>query len=247
MEWGFFPYLADLLAARGFYVVRFNFSGSGMLPGDELVTDTAAFAAATFSKDLAELRAVINALDVIAPESADPDTVGLVGHSRGGGIALLAAAAELSKVHALVTWAGVGSFFRLPDEALDAWRREGALPIVNARTGQQLGIDVEVLSDLEKNRDALDLEAAAARRRAPWLIVHGTADQTVPFNEARELLAAAAEPAELLPVEGSDHTFGARHPFVGPTPQLIEAMNATQRWLRRHLSTNQTPDSIGAR
>ena len=55
MEWGFFPYLAALLAERGFVAVRFNFSGSGMQAGDELVTDTEAFGTATHSKDLAEL------------------------------------------------------------------------------------------------------------------------------------------------------------------------------------------------
>jgi len=36
-------------------------------------------------------------------------------------------------------------------------------------------------------------------------------------------------------IPGANHTFGARHPFAGPTPQLIQAMNATQGWLRRYL------------
>ena len=43
MEWGFFPALAELLSKRGFTVVRFNFTGNGMQPGDELVTDLEAF------------------------------------------------------------------------------------------------------------------------------------------------------------------------------------------------------------
>ncbi|HSK78002.1 MAG TPA: alpha/beta hydrolase, partial [Thermoanaerobaculia bacterium] len=38
MEWGFFPHLATLLAERGMTVIRFNLSGTGMRPGDELVT-----------------------------------------------------------------------------------------------------------------------------------------------------------------------------------------------------------------
>src|SRR5262245_29396147 len=32
MEWGFFPYVASLLAERGFAAVRFNLSGAGMRP-----------------------------------------------------------------------------------------------------------------------------------------------------------------------------------------------------------------------
>ncbi len=43
MEWAFFPYLAHLLAERGFVAVRFNLSGSGQLPGEDRVSDLAAF------------------------------------------------------------------------------------------------------------------------------------------------------------------------------------------------------------
>src|SRR5260370_11026905 len=59
MEWGFFPALAALLAERGFAAVRFNLSGAGMLPGDELVTDPAAFRDNTYSAELADLLRVL--------------------------------------------------------------------------------------------------------------------------------------------------------------------------------------------
>ncbi|MEM7587593.1 MAG: hypothetical protein AAF560_29665 [Acidobacteriota bacterium] len=53
--------------------------------------------------------------------------------------------------------------------------------------------------------------------------------------EAQNLDRAARDPHELLVIEGAGHTFGAQHPFAGPTPDLIAAMNATQTWLKRHL------------
>jgi dienelactone hydrolase len=80
-----------------------------------------------------------------------------------------------------------------------------------------------------------DLLAAAGRRTAPWLLVHGAADESVAAEDAHRLTAAAAAPTELLVIPGASHTFGARHPFAGPTPQLIQALNATQRWFRRFL------------
>ena len=236
MEWGFFPHLARLLSNRGFCVFRFNFSGAGMKPGDELVSDPEAFRAATFTKDLRELKAVIQAIGDIAPESADSERVGIVGHSRGGGIALLAAALDDSPIAALVTWAAVSNFDRLPPEASEAWRSAGVVPIVNSRTGQELQVGIEVLHDLEAHADELDLPDAARRRSAPWLIIHGEDDETVPPAEAELLHSAAAPPAELHAIAGADHTFGARHPFVGPNPLLTEAMNATQAWLRRYLA-----------
>lgn len=238
MDWGFFPYLADLLAARGYVAVRFNFSGSGMGPGDELVTDTQAFATATHSKDLEETIRMIEALGTdIAPDRIDRDRIGLIGHSRGGGTAVLAAGDSTVSLRSLVTWSAVSSFDRLTADERSTWRRSGELPIVNARTGQELALDPIVADDLRDNRARLDILAAAGRCTAPWLIVHGEQDETVPVAEARQLEQAAGDRARLEVIEGGTHTFGASHPFHGPSPQLIGALNLTQRWLRQTLGS----------
>ncbi len=237
MEWGFFPALAELLSARGFVTLRFNFSGSGMEPGQDIATDLEGFRNSTFSGDLRDLLAVLEALPSLAQGRADPDRIGLLGHSRGGGGALLGAAHEAWKdrIRALVTWAAVSTFDRFSDEQKSAWRRSGEILIPNARTGQELPIGLGWLEDLEKNLSSLDLRAAAGRRAAPWLILHGDADETVPVSEAQALRSAASDPTSLEVIRGASHTFDCRHPFVGPTPALIAAMNATQGWFRRHL------------
>jgi len=239
MEWGFFPYLAALLADRGFVAVRFNFSGSGMLPGDDLVTDTKAFSAATHSMDLAELSYVIDALGVeIAPQRIDRRRIGLLGHSRGGGTSILATGHTATKnpVRSLVTWSAVSTFDRLTEEQKVGWRESGRLPITNARTGQEIGLDRVVLEDLERSSNRLDILAAASRCQVPWLIVHGQADETVPVDEARWLADRGPKTAQLEIIAQGSHTFGATHPFNGPTPQLITALNATQQWFRSTLS-----------
>jgi dienelactone hydrolase len=239
MEWGFFPSLGTLLADRGLVVVRFNLSGAGMLPGDELVTDPGAFEANTHSREVADLLAVLEATgETIAPGRVDRNRLGLFGHSRGGGNAVLAAAREpwRERVRALVTWAAVAGFDRYAPEQKEAWRRDGRLPVVNARTGQQLALGLDLLQDLEANREGLDVLAAARARRVPWLLVHGEEDESVPVAEADRLAEASSGGHELLRIAGASHTFGARHPFAGPTPQLIQALNATQRWFRRHLA-----------
>jgi len=240
MEWGFFPHLAEVLAARGFTVVRCNLSGSGMRPGEDRVTDPAAFREATIARDLEDQEAILRAVleARLAAGRVDLERIGLLGHSRGGGTTLLLAASELGRrcARALVTWNAVGTFDRFGEEEKEAWRRDGEIQVVNARTGQSLPVDLAVLEDMEARRQHYDLEVAAARRTAPWLILHGSADETVPLVEGKALAAAAADPRQLYVVPGGSHTFGAQHPFAGPTPQLVEAMNATQRWFRRHLS-----------
>ena len=235
-EWAFLPYLAELLAARGFTAVRFNLSGSGMLPGDELVTDLDAFRRATPSRDLEELLWLVENLGRLDPELIDGGRVGLFGHSRGGATSALAAADGNAgdRIRAVVTWAAVSTFDRAAPAEKEAWRERGVLPVLNTRTGQELPVGVELLDDVENSAERLDVEAAASRITAPWLIVHGAEDETVPADEGRRL-ATAGSSAELLEIPAAGHSFGAVHPFAGPTPELITALNATQTWFRRHL------------
>jgi pimeloyl-ACP methyl ester carboxylesterase len=241
MEWGFFPHLAHLLAERGFAAVRFNFSGTGMKPGDERVTDLAAFRDNTYSRELEDLLAVLDALGEdgdLEDERFDLARLGLFGHSRGGAAALLAAAHRdwADAVAALVTWNAISHVDRFDEEQKSAWHRRGTSTVVNSRTGQELPMGLGMLEDVETNRLKLDLESAGGRRRAPWLLVHGRDDESVPVAEGERLAAAASGEHELLVVAGAGHTFGAVHPFAGPTPQLTEALNATQAWFRDHLS-----------
>jgi dienelactone hydrolase len=241
MEWGFFPHLGTLLAERGIVAVRFNLSGSGMRPGEDRVGAPEAFRADTHGLEVEDLLTVLAATGTeIAPGQADPARIGVFGHSRGGGNAILAASREpwRERVRALVTWASVADFDRYSPDQKEAWRRDGELPVVNARTGQQLALGLGLLEDLEAHRAELDIQAAAAHCRAPWLIVHGGRDESVPAAEGERLADVAAQsaaPAELLLISEADHTFGSRHPFTGPSPWLIQALNATQSWFRRHL------------
>src|SRR5437867_37253 len=73
-----------------------------------------------------------------------PSSLGLVGHSRGGGIAILQAARD-PRVRALVTWAAISSVERWPAPQRSSWRAAGKTDIQNARTGQVLPLYADVL------------------------------------------------------------------------------------------------------
>jgi len=234
-DWGMFPPFADRLARAGFTAVSFNLSGSGVDDrGDFSWPDR--FGHNTFSAEQADLARVLDALDRGDLGLPRPTSVGIVGHSRGGGMAILFAAGN-SRIGALVTWAAISHVRRWPEKQRQEWRAAGRLDVTNARTGQVLPMFTEVLDDLEAHADSsLDIGAAAARVSVPWLLVHGAQDEAVPLAEADALSAKVrpGSPFERLTVE-SGHTFGAVHPFAGTTPALERVFDASVAFLSRAL------------
>jgi pimeloyl-ACP methyl ester carboxylesterase len=235
-DWGMFPPLATRLAQAGFTAATLNLSGSGVDDAGDFVWPER-FGHNTFSIELADIATTLDALAAGKLGTAAPTRIGLVGHSRGGGVAILHAARDPG-VTALVTWSAISTVERWPDEAERArWRAVGALDVVNARTGQVLPLYVDVLDDIERAAAAgLDILAAAENVAMPWLIVHGSADSSVSIAEGGRL-ARAAPPAtsRFLRVEGAAHTFGSVHPWQGSTPALDLVMKETVGWLSRHL------------
>lgn len=232
-RWGFFPWIAGRLAGAGHAVISFDFSHNGMGLDTERFTDLERFGANTLSLELEELRFIVaEVLDGdLLPRQ--PRRVGLLGHGRGGAVAVLATAAE-PRLAALSTWAAVSHFDRWTVETKARWREEGRLWILHQGTGQQLPLDVTLLEDFEAHRDELDVTAAAARVEAPWLIVHGTEDMYVWPGEARAL--ARANPlARLHLAPDADHTFHSAHPFQEPSEHLKRAAERTLQHFEFHL------------
>jgi dienelactone hydrolase len=236
-DWGFFPHLAERLALAGVTAVSFNFSGSGVGPDGETFSEPERFGHATLGKDLQDLDTVLGALGagMLVPRLVAPSAVGLFGHSRGGGVAVLRAARDAA-VRALVTWSAIGAALRWGPETIAKWRRDGRMSVTNMRTGDVLPLYTDALDELEADTAGrLDIGAAAAAMRVPWLIVHGEADESVAMKDALFLRKQSAGRAELLLVPHGSHTFGARHPWAGMTRELEQAMDATVGWFLRTL------------
>lgn len=233
-DWGMFPPLTERLARAGFTALSQNFSGSGVDDAGDF-TLPERFGHNTFSAELQDTRLVLDALFRGELGVPAPPSVGLIGHSRGGGIAILQAAADL-RVRALVTWAAIASVSRWPADERAAWRRVGQTTVRNTRTGQVLPLYPDVLDDIDQNGPALDIEAAAERIRVPWLLVHGTRDESVRFDEAQMLKSASpTDTTRLFRVDGAGHTFGAVHPWRSSTPELEMVFDATLDWLAENL------------
>lgn len=230
-DWGFFPILAERLAKAGLAAVSFNFSGSGVSglasSGPEF-DELERWRRQKPSADLEDLATV----SAFALEQLRAPWLALVGHSRGGALAILQAARE-PRVRSLVTWAAIDHFLRFSDAEIEAWDRTGTLEVINTRTGQVLPLGRDALNDVRRNQtDLLNVAAAAARISVAWLIVHGMKDRTVAPETAHRLYShAAGAETELLLLEEADHTFGIRHPWAGSTVEFDLVMERTIGWI----------------
>jgi len=235
-DWGFFPHVAERLARAGLAVVSFNFSGAGVGEDSDTFDEPERFGRNTYTKELHDLDVVLEAVTSGA-FGFRLSAYGLFGHSAGGGIAVLRAAQD-ERVRALVTWAAVARFGRLIAPLTEELRRTGTARVLSQRTGEELPLYRDMLDDLDAHgAGRLNVVRAAGAVRAPWLIVHGTADQTVPWGDGRDLHnAARAGAPELFLVDGAGHSFGAGHPWAGSNAALEQVVRRTVDWFARHLS-----------
>ena len=235
-NWGFFPEMGRRLGAAGFATVLFNFTGSGV--GADLLEFTAmdAFAADTVSAQLDDLGRVLDAVQshTIGAGRLDCDRLAVLGHSRGGAVAILRARTD-RRIGAVVSWSGISTFWRYSEREIAAWKSSGFMEFLNTRTGQQMRIGVDFLEDLEAHRESYGVLDAVQELEAPLLLVHGSEDLSVPEREARELHMASGGLAMLHIIRATGHTFGVVHPWAGSTPAFDEATQVTIDWLRARL------------
>ena len=230
-DWGFFPFLCEKLVEAGHIVVSFDFSHNGVVAGE--FRDLESFARNTITRELEELNHVLGSVSDGSVTGEPLPRLGLLGHSRGGADAVLAAAKN-PLVRALVTWGALDHLDRWTDETVQVWRRDGVIHVVNQRTGQELPLSIELMEDVLSNRERLDPLRAAASIQVPWLVIHGRDDKTIPFVEG-ERLAQASSCASLRLLVEAGHTFGAVHPFQGTTPVLDRAIEFSVRHFGAHL------------
>ena len=230
MGWGMFPWIAERLAAAGFATIRFDFSHNGADENGDF-TRLDRFEANTYSREQDDLGRMIDAVaSGLEPFRGHcrPDRIGLLGHSRGGGGVILKGAAD-PRVSAVAALASIASTDRFPPEAREIAEKRGFFPIPNARTGQLMPVGLAAFQDAELH----DIEGSARQLEAPFLVVHGTADESVSIEDARTLERCGGR---LLEIPGATHTFGAVHPFAGPTPHLEQAVDAIAGFFRTALA-----------
>jgi pimeloyl-ACP methyl ester carboxylesterase len=236
-DWGFGPYLGEYFVNKGFFVITFNFSHNGVGENKTEFTELEKFANNTFSREVRELNEIISAFRNDFFEVKGNTPLGLIGHSRGGAIALLAAS-KRNDVDAIVTWAAISKIDRYSKRQNQEWRKKGFFEILNTRTNQMMRLDVGLLDDIENNSNStLNIENALKNLNRTLLIAHGEQDLAVPISEAEQLYKWSDKSrTEFYKLFSTGHTFDIVHPFKGSSEKFEKLLDKTTNFFVNNLN-----------
>ncbi len=181
------------LAAAGFAVLRFDFTGLGESEGDFADTD--------FSSNVDDLVAAARWLET---EYEAPRV--LVGHSLGGA-AVLCAREHLPSVDAIATIgapADPAHVLQHVSEREDEIRERGEATVTLA--GRPFTIRASFLEDVESAM----LTEHLAQLDAALLVMHSPVDRTVGIENARRIYDAARHPKSFVSLDTADHLLTRR-------------------------------------
>ncbi len=220
-----FVKMARALVKSGIAAYRFDFRGSGESGGE--------FASMTIGREIGDARAALSLL--ARQDGIDPARLGVLGLSLGGCVGANLAARAVN-VRSLALWSAVGDTSRWFAGARRRYLRMPWDPGTRRPRGPGGVFDLGGLalsSRFFTNATAVNPIAALrrCRRRFPVMVLHGTADASVPVSTADayfDVLHRNGYPVRKVILAGVDHTY-TRLDWES------EVIRMTAGWFRRTL------------
>jgi len=202
--------LADKLYRTGFAYLRFNYRGCG--EGKEAsqgnLEDT------TLSSRIRDFRA---AVDFALTTGVNENRLAAVGSSLGGTVAVVAYEGRIKAMALLAT----PCRFRIPlDEMYEVYKGERFFKLPSGSK-----IKKNFFDDIGN----YDICAAVERINCPLLVIHGDADNLVPFENGQRIYERANEPKRLEIIKGGNHGFDEPH-------HMEQITKLTLDWFKQYIS-----------
>jgi pimeloyl-ACP methyl ester carboxylesterase len=212
-DWGAWNNVQAYFVRNGVGFAKLNLShNGGTLINPIDFPDLDAFGQNRYSFELTDIEQAIEWLKKEVSLEHIPLT--LLGHSRGGGIAILAGSHP--KVKRVITWAAIDDIAaRFPKGAeLEAWRKNRIRYVENARTNQEMPHEFSFYEDYIMNKELLNIQLHAEKlksKKTPCLHIHGANDEAVEVAAATRL--AFWTGGKKIIIHNTGHTFDTKHPW----------------------------------
>lgn len=213
-----------------------NYSHNGITNDLNRITDMEKLANNTVSKELEDIKAVIDEIanDKLERFNIDATKIVLLGHSRGAANALITAAND-ERIKALITWAGVAKYDRWTSHQKNYWKKLGYYPLGRDIASNPMKMNLRILEDIEHHKDEYNLLKAARNVQIHWLIVHGEEDLVVKIEEGINLYEASNKSmTQFVKLKTVGHSFGATVPFGRNNSTIKHILKLTINWLQYH-------------
>ncbi|CAD7703188.1 unnamed protein product [Ostreobium quekettii] len=212
-DWIHYPVLAERLADRSVGSFRFDFSGHGESEGR--------FEYGNFWKAVGDVRAAVEWLR----EEVEKRVVGLIGHSKGGIVAVLYAS-EFDDIPSVVNISGSFDLKssvaeRFGPDIFERLEECNELEIMHKNEDGKVQFKCILTKQSMDERMSMDMDAAARRiQRTNVLTIHGSADAIIPVAEAHKFSAIRSH--DVVIIDGADHNFSNLEHGAALVDKLVE-------------------------
>jgi dipeptidyl aminopeptidase/acylaminoacyl peptidase len=212
-----FDWMAQAFASRGYAVFQPNYRGSG--------DHGAAYQNAGFGEfGRKMLTDMSDGLTSLAKDGVvDPKRACIVGFSYGGYAAMAGVTVQQGLYRCAVAGSGISDVPAMMDWV---FQRNGSPSAALTFWRQQTGVGVPGAPSL----GSISPVALARRADAPLLLIHGTEDSVVPFEQSKLMLNAmtnAGKPVQLITTKGEDH-------WLSHEDTRIQTLTAALDFVQKH-------------
>ncbi|MGN1026125.1 MAG: alpha/beta hydrolase family protein [Faecousia sp.] len=183
---------AVTLASSGLNVFMFDYCGGSIhCKSDGSMKDM------SIVTEMGDLNAVID--EVKTWDNIDSDRIGIIGYSLGGRVAMLTAASRDDIYKMCIMYSGLGML----DEIKKQYTSVDEIPY---EEGSKSTVGSKFILDIYTFDDGGNIFEYAAQYTNPVLLMHGTADQSLPYTDSI-IMDSYYQNSELILFEGADHGF----------------------------------------
>lgn len=236
-HFAFFPSIQQHLIENGYSSITFNYSHCGISGHGDYFDDLTAYEKNCRRLEVEDAHFLITNLSKIMQES--PSQLFILGHSMGGFNTGFVADKLISSgtiVDGLIFLNALKTLDIRTKEIMSEWQQNGVYHRAIGRTMQDLPQGKEFLEETLQSHDKWSLEKTMGHLTMPILVVHGSADEAVPFEHGLNIHSWVEDNNEhntFIAIENGTHTLNTSHVGNRESEQLNEFCGKLVVWLQK--------------